>query len=200
MIHSKEYVDFLVKHSITQREFLFLYLSLNREYDLMDKFKKAFPVYALNKDEESKFLNRHEFQSLVDKNLIEKIDTGEYVITDTFINLFGKKEFLIHDIFNKYPKFMYNDTKTKRFALTVCNLAEVADVYHKAIYGSLSEHRQIIKDLQYATENGLINLKFENFIRSQYWLTIRAVQEEQQQNYEENTVKVNVISNLDADE
>jgi len=168
-IEIERYVDFIVKHSLSQRQMLFLYLIYLKRFDLMKKYLTAYPC------EDGKFLSKIELEDLLSKGFVIKVDSNgnvnDYLLGNTFKSIFIDKHIATDELLNLYPPYMIDNGK--KMPLTMWDKYELMNTYAQRIGHSVEEHEEILKDLQYAIDNNLIRYKIESFVRSEQWTHIR---------------------------
>lgn len=168
-IEIERYVDFIVKHDLSQRQFLFLYLIYMKRFDLMKKYLEKYPC------ENGKFLSTFEMENLVMKGFLIKVDSkgnvNDYTLGETFKCIFIDKHIASAELLNEYPPFMIDNGK--KMPLTLMDSFELMNTYAQRIGHSLDEHYEVMKDLKYAVDNNLIKYKIESFVRSEQWKQIR---------------------------
>lgn len=175
MINVELYLNFVLKTKITQSQFLFLYLIYYRSIDkkkvttLVEKYREAYP------SEDGTLIGRAMLNDLVQRKFIIKIkDDGkmsDYKLTDKFLKHFVDKYTAGNEIWDLYPTSLV--TATKNYPLTAMDKNLFRELYWTAIKGSVEEHEQVKQDLVWAKENNRIDMKIENFVRSEHWTRLR---------------------------
>ena len=169
MIDTNRYVPFIIKHKLTQAQFLLLYLLYKDEIHHIRDYKKAFPTL------DGSMIGGIPLQQLIDEGYIKSIGKGvnsdELQLTEKFTYIFVDEFEAGEQLIDLYPAFIVKDGKRYPLKLTDRNVLRKA--YGKAINNNKEEHKEIIKDVNYAIENNLINGKLENFILSLAWRDIR---------------------------
>lgn len=166
MLLAKEYVNFLIDNDLTQRQFLFLYLSLYKEDNLLLKYKRKFKINPDLPASKQPFLSKREFDDLINKEFLIKPENN-YEIGTKFITAFGAPHVLFSQLMRVYPSYIYVDKK--RFPTTVLDIKQISELYFKYIYGSIKKHEEILFYINIAKQRNDLNLKLENFIKSKYW-------------------------------
>lgn len=168
----EKYVDFIIKNKLTQAQFLYLYLLRRKSFDVIKKYKEAFPT------PDGSMIGKDNRQDLINKGFIEKIGEGEmvsdYRITDKFNHLFLKNHFVAADeIWSLYPAF----TRINGNNIPLLNMDKYAfsNMYAERIDYSVHEHLQVVQDIKFGRENNLIKSNIENFTRSESWSKIREI-------------------------
>lgn len=174
----ERYLDFIIKHKLTQSQFLMLYLLYRKKYDAISKYKEAFP------SDDGSMIGEGLKQDLVERGFIQKVGEGtkadDYVITNKFTNLFfADRHEAAKDFWANYPGFV--NIQGANVPLTNMDKFAFANIYAERIDYSIDEHREVIKDLQFANTNNLIRSSIENFVRSQAWEKIRPIRLQREQ-------------------
>lgn len=163
MFNADKYIDTLINLGITERQFLGLYLIYTKRLDLAEK-------YSREHLEGMKIIPPMEMKELEDKGYLVKMPNG-YVLSKKFKDLFVDKHIATEEIFEVYPTFLYH--QGVQIPLTAMDRNIFANLYIGMINGSLDEHTEIVEDIKYAVEKGLINIGIEKFLKSQHWKAIR---------------------------
>jgi len=173
MIDIERYIEFIVKHKMTQEQFTFLYLLY---YSTIDE-KKA---HALVKKYKGwigvdKMLSDSAREDLIAKELIKRTDHtdkfGSFVIMDKFLEAFVDLEHAARESWNLYPGFSKNNGVL--YTLKSFDFERYKRLYGQAINLSYYEHKEVMLDLQYGKTNGLLTYKIENFVKGKGWLDLR---------------------------
>lgn len=166
MISEDAYVDFLVKYDLTQSQVLLLYLLYKNRVDLIRKYKEKFPTDSGTMIEEYfiKDLIRKEF-------LIENPTTGAIKLGEKFYLAFIDKHEACEHVFSVYPTHITKDGVD--LPLSAMDRNVFANLYDTYIRSSIHEHLEVIKDIEYAKQNNLLNIGIEKFLKSKYWLILR---------------------------
>ena len=169
MIEIERYVKFIVKHKLTQPQFLFLYLLQRKRYDLLKMYGEAFP------SDDGKVIGVISRNDLLERGFIIKLDEMENAASytlgkafkDIFIDKFEASE-MLKDLYPAHGKY-----DGKIYPLTIIDTYELAPLYGERIGYEVAEHNEVMLDLQYGIENNLVKMKLENFVRSEYWKALR---------------------------
>ena len=165
MISLKPYVKFLIDNSLTQGQYLLLTLLYEKEFTLLKEFKAKFP------HKEGSMISKSEIADLVTKGFLIKHPKG-YKIGDKFKKVFVTSEKAVQQIYDLYPNFMLSD-KNVDIPLTSMDMNIFAKLYIPKINGSIEEHEEVLKDIQYGIDNSLIKVGLNKFVTSNYWRTFR---------------------------
>lgn len=175
MIDIERYVEFIVKHKMTQEQFTFLYLlyystiDKKKAHELVKKYKGWIGV--------DKMLSDSAREDLITKELIKRTDHtdkfGSFVIADKFLEAFVDLEQAARESWNLYPGFFKEDANAPTYTLKSFDFERYKRLYSKAINLSYYEHKEVMLDLKYGKENRLLKYKIENFVKGQGWLDIR---------------------------
>lgn len=172
------YVDFLAKHRITQNQFLFLYLIKFNEYGAIKVYKEAFPTG------DRTMIGEAQKEDLIKLGFIEKVGEGstvtDYRITEKFNNLYLQDKFAAADeVWALYPGYARIGNSDKAVPLTNMDKYQFAIMYSERIKHSIDEHLEVIEDLKYARNNGLINYGIRKFVESEQWRKIRPLRKKE---------------------
>ena len=180
MIDVEKYVPFLVENKLTQEQVLAMYLIHLKKYHLIRLYKSRF----INPDDN--LISQRLIDDLEERGfiIIGGENADEITVTNKFTKIFDDNPDLnlpLHDdlyeitnaFWKAYPAFVTNNGKT--FPLTLMDKNEFRKLYISRIKGKIEEHRAIMKDLDYAKDNGLIFGKIEMFVKAEQWEKIREV-------------------------
>ena len=169
----EDYVKLITKLKLSQRHFLFLVCVLFDKKDLLDLYKKTFP---LENDENNigYIIDKNEINDLIEKDYLA-YDKGLLYVTEKFIKSYGYSSYLAQDLINVYPKF--HREKDKNLILIGISEEKVAEIYPKKICNSLILHNEIKEDIEYGIKNNLLNLSLEKFLTVNYWTALRELRE-----------------------
>lgn len=163
MFNVDKYINTLITLNISERQFLGLYLIYIKRLDLAEKYSKE----GLNG---MKILPPIEMKELENKGLLVKMANG-YILSKKFKELFVDKHIATEDIFRIYPTFLYH--QGVQIPLTGMDRNIFANLYIDLIQGSIEEHEEILEDIKYAVEKGMLNIGIEKFLKSQHWKALR---------------------------
>lgn len=168
----ERYVDFITKNDLTQAQFLLLYLTYNKKYECIRKYKEAIPT------EDGSMIGKRAKQDLIDRGFIKQINDDEkadsYIITEKFHKLFIKDQFVAgNEFWDKYPGFV--KIQGVNTPLTNMDRYAFANLYAGRIDYNVDEHIEVMKDLEFGVRNELIRTSIEKFVKSEGWLKIREV-------------------------
>lgn len=166
MILEEEYVEFLIKHNLTQSQFLLLFLVYKNRTDLIKKYKANFP------SDDDSMIGQYLIKDLKAKGfLIENKNKGTVELGSKFRNVFVNKHIATDEVFKVYPSYYSKDGMD--IPLKGMDRNIFANIYENFIMGSVEEHNKIIEDIKYGKANKLLNIGIEKFLKSKYWLTLR---------------------------
>ncbi len=175
MIDTNRYIPFIIKHKLTQPQFLLLYLLYKKEIHHINAYKKAFPT------PDGSMIGDIPLKQLIDEGYLariknhgnEKVLSGELILTDKFTYIFVDSFQAGEELIEAYPAFMVK--QGNKMPLKFGDAGNIRKIYAIAISHSKEEHREVLKDVEYAKENGLIMGKLENFILSKAWNDVRKI-------------------------
>lgn len=169
MIEVDRYISFLEKNKLTQEQFLLLLLVHKKEYKLIERYKKMFPV------EGGSMIGKFPFEDLINRGFVEIVgkdkNANSFIVTKKFTKIFTDEFEAGNQIWDLYPRTIISSGTS--FPLKLWDKNEMRKEYYKRIKGNYDEHLEVIKDLEYAIDNNLIKGKLENFIKSEAWTDIR---------------------------
>ncbi len=164
MILEEAYINFIVKNNITQAQFLLLYLLYKNKPQLIDLYKEMYST-------DGTMIGQKETDELFEKGFIKRNIKNKIIVTPKFLQAFIDKFAASDEILALYPK--YHDTGITTIPLTAMDRNVLANLYEHAINGSIEEHYEVIKDIQYGIDKNLIVIGLDKFIKSHWWKVIR---------------------------
>ncbi len=172
-VNVQRYVDFLAKHSLSQQQFLLLYLIKFKKQSIMQEYMHAFPTG------DGSMIGISARQDLIDRGFLKHdeakgLGVSSYETTDKFNDLYINDTWEAADEFWKmYPGFVR--ISGRDVPLTNVDRYQFQLLYGERIGYSVDEHKEILKDLKYGLTKGLVRQNIEKFVRSQMWQKIREV-------------------------
>ncbi len=183
MILEDAYVNFLIKHDITQNQYLLLHLVHKKRWDLVKAYKDKFP------SDDDTMIGEYLINDLIKKEFLKKDSNNAITLGQKFLEVFINKHNASEHIFDIYPTHFSKDGVS--IPLSAMDRNMFANLYDIAIMSSTLEHLEVVKDIEYAIEHNLLNIGLEKFVKSKYWLTIRPKRLD-------TTEKQNTTTKLDA--
>jgi len=182
MIKTNEYINFLLRTGLTQQQFLLLFLIYKEEQENINKYKERFP----NKD--TTMIGREATMELLDEGWLKLSKKETLIVTDKFTKYFinSGREYLLNELLREYPAFI--DKNGVNIPLVTVEKHTYALKYNRRINNSLSVHKEILKDLKYGVNAGLIRFGIAKFIDSEMWVHLRKLR---LQNPEEDPIDIN---------
>ncbi len=175
MIQVDRYIPFLVENELTQPQFLLLYCMYREKWELIAKYKKAFPS-----DDGSMIGNIYR-EDLVNRGFLIQIEDGDtadcFEITKKFAKIFVDEFEAGNEFWDIYPAFVISEGK--RLPLSTMDKNLFRKIYSDRINHDFEEHKEVMKDLKFAIDEGLINMGIEKFVRSEMWSKIRGMRNKQ---------------------
>ena len=165
MISEDSYVKFVIEHGLTQNQYLLLHLVYKKRPDLIKDYKQAFP------SGDSTMIGQYFIDDLFKKNFLEKKPDGTITVSAKFLEAFINKHSACDEIFEIYPTHWSKDGVL--IPLSAMDRNVFANLYDKAISSSILEHLEVVKDINYAIQENLLNIGIDKFVKSKYWLIIR---------------------------
>lgn len=171
-------VRFMARHKIGHHEVFFLYCLKFREYDAIKIYKEAFPTY------DGSMIGADLKQNLITLGFIEHVGEGasatDYRITDKFNKLFLADKFAAaEEIWKEYPGYARIGSEGKAIPLTNMDFYQFANTYAERIKNSVEEHLEVLEDLRFAKQNGMLNYGIKKFVESEQWRKIRPLRKNQ---------------------
>lgn len=164
MILIDKYVDFLLEHKMTPNEFLLLKLLYDKQKHLVGKIKQV-----VLKD--SGFTSKERIAELVKEGFLTKTEKG-YKIGNKFSEVFVDGDVATDEIYRVYPDFITNKDGIN-IPLTGMDRETFKKIYMAKICFSVEEHKEVIKDIQYGHNKGLIKMGINKFLTSKQWEAFR---------------------------
>lgn len=166
----ERYVDFIAKNSLSQPQFLFLYLIRRKKGEVIIKYKNAFP------SGDDSMIGEIWKKDLVDRGFLVQVGEGtkmsDYEVTEKFNNIYLQDRWeALSELYEKYPGFV--NIGGVDIPLTACDRYKLAILYVEAIDYSVDEHKEVILDVEYGRTNGLLRANIEKFINGKGWEKIR---------------------------
>lgn len=165
MLLEEPYINFLIKHNLTQSQFLMLYLIHKNRADLMQKYAEKFPT------DDNTLIGEYLIQDLINKEFIIE-EGGKYKIGNKFKEIFVDRWIATEEIYTIYPKYFHKTGID--YPLEIMDRGVFSRIYDEAILSSVEEHEKIKQDIQYGIKHNLINISLEKFVKSQYWKSLRS--------------------------
>ena len=170
MILVDKYVNFIVDNKLNEKQFLVLVLLREERRDLILKYKEQFPTT------DGTMIGIPLIQDLVNKGFLVFKDR-QYTLSDKFLELYVTPEVAVDEIYDIYPAFLESDRGVS-IPLTSMDKSIFKEIYIPKIMGSIAEHREILKDLQYGISNNLIKVGINKFLTSEGWKPLRKLREQ----------------------
>lgn len=136
-----------------------------KRFDLVRDYKNAFPCG------DDSMIGEYLTKDLFNRGFIEETSAGKLKLTAKFLGIYINKHTATEEIFALYPA--YWDNNGNQISLTAFDRNIFANLYDKDIQSSAIEHMEIVKDIEYGKEHGLLNIGIEKFLKSKHWLSIR---------------------------
>lgn len=165
MISEERYICFLIRHNITQAQYLLLHLIYKKRVDLIIDYKKKFP------SEDGTMIGEYYINDLIYKGFLKKDEKDNIEITNKFLNIFMDKHLVTEEIYKTYPTHFEKDGV--QIPLSAMDRNVFANLYDIAIESLLEEHQEVIKDIEYGKSENLLNIGLDKFLKSKYWQVLR---------------------------
>jgi hypothetical protein len=179
MILHKFYLQFLFKTGLTQSQFLLLHLIYNKDQKYIDMYKERFPT------DDGTMIGKVPTQQLLNEGWLTVNKDRILQVTDKFKEYYVIDEIALEELIQIYPPFY--DKGGVKIPLVTVSKHEYSLKYGRKIYNSYQEHKEVMKDLQFAVNNNLINFGIAKFIDSDMWIKLRPMRlgQENIQGFEE---------------
>lgn len=164
MLLEERYVNFICENKITQGQFLLLYLAYKKRMDLIVKYRQTFPA------DDGTMIGKYLLDDLINRGWLELVGEN-FTVSDKFKGIFCDKVMIAEELFAVYPST--TEISGSIVPLTAVDLITIANLYDEAIMHSITEHEEVLKDIKYALQNGMLSLSILKFVQSRYWLAIR---------------------------
>lgn len=174
MIIHRQYLNFLYKTRLTQSQFLLLHLLYKEDFQAIQEYKNNFP------SEDNYMIGEYLTKDLIKKGWIKEKENGKLYITEEFRMLYVNKFKAIDELVEAYPAFIEKEGGLK-IPLVTIDKNRYASIYEGCIKFSQGEHEEVLKDLKYAKEKGLLTFGLSKFIDSEYWLTVRNLRKKEKE-------------------
>lgn len=197
-----KYVDFLVEHNITPKQFLLLYsLVLDRlekqengrwYRQAVGKIKPAANMYKYAAKVER--WNTSDIRLLVEagflidrndsknpKTLEEEIYPDNLEVTPKFLSLIFATTTDFEDFWELYPAFVANFQNPigPQIPLRMVAYEDCEKLYKKVIHSKI-DHSRMMRALRWAVEHNQINVRIDKFLDSRHWTALEGLMD---QNY-----------------
>ena len=167
MINVKKFIDLLCKFEINANQLLFLIIVHKKDYAPLYKFVT-----------EGAGFDPEEIDELIEKGLVINLNDKDdyyldsFITTDKFITglYFEDEEIAPSEFWDAYPRMLYIDGK--RFAARNTDKDKFFEDYTKEIDMRVDKHQEIMKCLEYAVKNKLVNMGIRKWFDSKQWETI----------------------------
>lgn len=164
MLLEEHYVNFICENKLTQGQFLLLYLAYKKRMDLIHKYKQTFPA------DDGTMIGKYLIDDLVTRGWLIKVEDN-FQVSPAFKTIFCDKVMIAEELFSVYPST--TEINGTIVPLTAVDLIQIANLYDEAIMNNIAEHEEVLKDINFAIMNNMLNLSILKFVQSKYWLAIR---------------------------
>lgn len=173
----ESYLDFLDKHSLTQQQYIFLYMVKYRMSNGLTKYRSIFPTG------DGSLIGKDNVKDLIDRGFLvndgEGVKLSNFHVTSLFENQFLQNEFTAaNEFWNLYPPFIRIDGNN--LPLKNMDKYEFALLYVKRINYLVEEHLEVLKDLEFGKNHNLIKSNIQNFTKAESWTEIRKIRLEKE--------------------
>lgn len=170
MIQIRKYLQFIKEHELTQSQFLFLMFVHNKS-SLGDVAGDYIGMFFGENG-----LPKSMIQDMIDKGWLRRIKENASRLSEYETTILLQKVIIdlyedANEFWREYPSLIKSDNRM--MPLTLMDVNEFRKLYAEIVHYSKDEHNEMILDLKYGVENGLINMKIENYLRSEFYLALR---------------------------
>jgi hypothetical protein len=171
----KGLTKFFIQANISAAEYwalMFVYLRTRDEEvpGLLTQYAKHF---GFQKGSKWVILTIEQKQALVDKGYLTMDTTGAVALTEKFLNIHIDEYTAGQEFCGVYPP--YAVIKGSNIPLKLGNRAEIRKLYWTAINASRKEHNEVLLDIDYGKDKGLLNMNLMNFTQSEGWHDLRTL-------------------------
>lgn len=157
--------EWCAKHQLTLEQFMVLHLLVAKKPRTIEIYAKALPF------KDGKFMTTRDKDDLIERGLLVPTDKG-YTIGKKFLEMYIDEFHAGNELWAIYPGFS-NTGGGKMYPLASMAKTVFRMCYWEAINGSWEEHQEVMLDVQFAKEQGLINFGIKKFLESEYWTKFR---------------------------
>jgi hypothetical protein len=182
MLLHDSYLRFIIKHNLSQGQYLLLHLVYHSRGDLINDYKKTFPT------DDGSMIGEYWVKDLITRGFLVENAKGNLEIGIKFKIAFIDKYVACDEIYAIYPTHFKKDGV--HIPLGAMDRNVFANLYDIAIMSSIAEHLEVIEDIIYAMKHELLNIGIEKFVKSKYWLAIRPKRKE-------NSIKERTVTSQD---
>ncbi|UFH53128.1 hypothetical protein [Spirosoma sp. KNUC1025] len=162
-------LDALTRYSITPNQYVFLFLTHGRQYAAMYKFCQEGPGFSAK-----------EINDLSSRGLILDLNQSGSYFMDFFVltdevgrDLFDQdREKAALEFWNAYPILLRNSETGENYSLLNTDKQQFLRDYYVRIGHSDHKHRQVMEGLDYAIDNGLIDMTIRRWLDSEQWTSM----------------------------
>lgn len=164
-MYEEKIIEWCARYGINLEQFMVLHLLVGKKLRTIKLYANIFPF------RNGKFLTDDDKQDLINRGFLVPTDGG-FMVGKAFLSIYVDQFTAGNEIWALYPGFVKSH-KGVMYPLVSMSKQVFRISYWDAIGGSWEEHQEIIKDVQYAIDNGLINFGIQKFLESEYWTKFR---------------------------
>lgn len=175
----KDDLDLCVELKLTPAQLMFVKMLVPDMSKEESERRKAGYAMAIKYQKQLGGISPDELSDLLARDIIiDHNDHGKsfyeyYEINPDFNYKFRLQIYpMVQELHDAYPNFFQNGAG-KEFVAKSCTLEEIALDYLRAINKDPEEHKKVIKDIEWARQNGAIVLGLKKFVGAKYWNAIR---------------------------
>lgn len=159
-------IEDFIKHKLTANQYVFILLTSNNRVGELSVYQKSTRVPILSKDEKT---------DLVLRGLITLEHNGIH-LTHAGKTVLQNKDMIkmAQEIWNAYPTFYISGMKS--FPLKNVD----PFIFNKAYEEHCDEHDEILEDIRFGEERGLIKVKILDFFKARQYIGIREIRKDQE--------------------
>lgn len=178
MINIEEFTDFTTKHKLSEKQFILLYFLYMIKFVDKERFMpmmiRYIKVHGVKENGKLKFAPDTTKKDLIERGFMKKgqgTGVAAYELTSKFLDAFVSEHIAGRDFVNAYPARAV--IKGTYIPLKTSDKDEMRRLYVDRIRHSRAEHEEVMQDLEFAVNAGIVNMSIEKFIRSEQWEDIR---------------------------
>lgn len=172
-----DYVELLIKHSLTPNQFLLLVLTHEKRIDLIYKYSELGRGFTRKEIED---LENRGYIININKNP-DELYADSIVVTDKFLADYQTDDnSLAEEFLAAYPSYIWIDGK--KIPAKNMEPDELYQLYAKKTRNNPTKHKMIMQCLGYAKRTLNINMGIEKWVKTEQWRVIKEEMESKDEN------------------
>lgn len=173
----KDMLLFMLDNNINEKEYVLLlsmyYMNIDDDVPkLVTRYAKKWGVVINLKPA---MYPREVKEGLVMKGMLDRAE-DKYILSDKFLDLFVNDYIAGQEVIDEYPGFA--TINGVRIPLKTESRIVLRELYWKTINGLRKEHEEVMKDIQYGIQEGMLNQNIRKFIEAEYYRDLRKLRVE----------------------